>query len=148
MKAIWFMGLSVLLAGCVSTNVRPIDKSHNMSYVCIEDNPNVRVPGLVETVMDVFHAHGIRTELYRYGRPSYCYFTLVYSASMAGDYSRYLARAQMRMFKGREDVGYAEYLLKGDGGLSPGKWDSVESKIAPLVNELLVEYASGVRPVH
>ena len=134
--------LLIIITGCTAIQVTPLDKSYNVSHVCIEDNPKVIVGGFVETISDIFQDHGITTETYSGQRPAHCDFKLTYTALRSWDFSAYLSHAELRLFKGNERIAYAEYHLRGGGGFALNKWASVESKINPVVNELLAEYSN------
>jgi len=140
MKKLALLSVIILFAGCSAIDVKQVDSSHNIDHVCIEDNPKVIVADFVSTVEDVFHDHGITTEVYSGNMPDNCAFKLTYTALRSWDFSPYLSHAELRLFKGRERIGYAEYHLKGKGGFALNKWASVESKMTPVVNQLLAQY--------
>lgn len=141
MKKIGLLLFSVIFSGCTAVQVTPLDKSYNVSHICIEDNPKVIVGGFIQTVSDIFQAHGITTETYSGQRPERCEFKLTYTALRSWDLSPYLSHAELRLFKGNDKIAYAEYHLRGKGGLSLNKWADVESKMTPVVNELLAQYS-------
>jgi len=135
-----FLILSVILAGCTSVEVRPVDGSLKMSHVCIEENPKVIVKGFVSTLENVFEDHLITTEIYKSKKPSHCEFTLKYTALRSWDFAPYLSHAELRLYRGSVRVGYAEYHLNGKGGLSLVKWAGVKSKMTPVIDKLLAQY--------
>ena len=51
----------LIISACTSIDVRPVDKSHNISHICIENNPKVIVSDFVSIVEDGFEDHGITT---------------------------------------------------------------------------------------
>ena len=146
MKSNLFCFVLVLgITGCTAVDVKPVDTSHSLDRVCIEDNPKVIVADFVSTVEDVFHAHGITTEIYTADMPDSCKFKLTYTALRSWDLAPYLSHAELRLFKVRElknqeRIGYAEYHLVGGGGFALNKWASVKSKMTPVVNQLLAQY--------
>lgn len=142
MKKIGLFLLLIIITGCTATQVTPLDKSYNVSHVCIEDNPKVIVGGFAQTTSDIFQDHGITTEMFSGQRPDHCDFKLTYTALRSWDLSPYLSHAELRLFKGNERIAYAEYHLRGGGGFALNKWASVESKMTPVVNELLAEYSN------
>ena len=73
-------------------------------------------------------------------KPEHCEYRLTYTALRSWDFSAYLSHAELRLYKGSKKIGYAEYHLKGKGGLSLTKWASVKSKMVPVINELLEQY--------
>jgi len=140
MKKLALINAVIFFTGCTAIDVKQVDSSHNIDHVCIEDNPKVIVGDFASTVEDVFHGHGITTEVYSGEMPGNCVFKLTYTALRSWDFSPYLSHAELRLFKGRERIGYAEYHLKGKGGFALNKWASVESKMTPVVNQLLAQY--------
>lgn len=140
MKKIGLLLFLVIFSGCTAVQVTPLDKSYNVSHICIEDNPKVIVRGFIQTVSDIFQEHGITTETYSGQRPEHCDFKLTYTALRSWDFSPYLSHAELRLFKGNDKIAYAEYHLRGKGGLSLNKWADVESKMTPVVNQLLAQY--------
>ena len=132
--------ICIFMTGYTAIDVKQVESSHRLDRGCIEDNPKVIVADFVSTVEDVFHDHGITTEVYSGTIPNSCNFKLTYTALRSWGFSPYLSHAELRLFKGRERIGYAEYHLKGKGGFALNTWASVESKMTPLVNQLLTEY--------
>ncbi|WGL16971.1 Sbal_3080 family lipoprotein [Microbulbifer bruguierae] len=140
MKKIALLTAVTFFAGCTAIDVKQVDSSHQIDHVCFENNPKVIVADFVSTVEDVFHDHHITTEVYSGRKPEHCNFKLTYTALRSWDFSPYLSHAELRLFKGRERIGYAEYHLNGGGGFALNKWASVESKMTPVVNQLLAQY--------
>ena len=140
MKIGAILSLIILMTACTSIRVTQIDKSYGLTHVCIEENPKVIVSEFVGVVEDVFQDHSISTEIYRGERPTHCEYKLTYTALQSWDISTYLSHAELRLFKKNTRIAYAEYHLKGKGGLSLTKWASVKSKIKPVVEKLLAQY--------
>lgn len=132
--------LGVVLAGCTAVEIKPVDAVYNLDHVCIEENPKVIVEDFVTTVEDAFNDHGISTEMYSGNLPGHCSYKLTYTALRSWDITPYLSHAELRLYKGPQRIGYAEYHLKGGGGLALNKWDSVKDKMTPVVNQLLAQY--------
>lgn len=130
----------MLMSGCTAVSVNQVDSSHAIEHVCIENNPDVTVDNFVSTVEDVFQDHGITTEMYNEDMPKSCNFRLTYTALRTWDIVTFLSHAELRLFKENERIGYAEYHLRGRGGLALNKWASVKSKMTPVVNKLLIQY--------
>lgn len=128
------------VTGCTSVDVQPVKNSYNVTHICIEENPKVIVSDFVSTLEQVIENHLITTEIYRDRKPDHCEFTLQYTAMRSWDMAPYLSHAEIRLYRDRQRIGYAEYHLRGKGGFSLMKWASVESKLTPVVNELLAQY--------
>ncbi len=145
MKNIIYGVLSLIfifnLSGCSTKIVEPIDKKYELSHVCIEDNPKVIVTDFIPVVEDTFQSHGISTEVYyRNSIPADCSITMTYTALRRWDLSPYLSHAELRLYKKKKKIGYAEYHLTGGGGLDLSKWASVKSKMTPVIEDLLRQY--------
>ncbi|MGS2723229.1 Sbal_3080 family lipoprotein [Porticoccus sp. GXU_MW_L64] len=140
MKKIALLMLLVMISGCTSIDVSEVDKSHQMTHVCIKNNPKVIVKNFVQVIEDGFQDHLITTEVYMGQRPAHCKFWLTYTALRSWDFSPYLSHAELRLFKDHSRIGYADYHLKGKGGFALNKWASVKSKMTPVINQLLGQY--------
>lgn len=114
------------------------------SCVCIEENPKVIVRDFLSVVKKGFNRHGITTEVYENSKPDYCAYHLTYTALKQWDFSTYLTYAELWLYRGKSNIAFAEYHLNGGGGFALNKWASVESKMEPVINELL----SGFTPEH
>ena len=130
-----------ILAGCASVDVRPVSKIHNISHVCIENNPKVVVANFTTIVADVFQDHGITTKMYNAPVPNKCEYKLTYTALRSWDFKPYLSHAELRLFKKNKRIGYAEYhITRGFTSFSLKKWASVKKKMTPVINKLLAQY--------
>jgi hypothetical protein len=130
------------LAGCTAVNVKSVDfAQHPLSRVCIQENPKVIVAGFLDTVRSGFARHGIVTEVYRSDAPpGHCEYTLTYVARQNWDMATYLWLANLELRKGAQIVGKGEYRLRKKGGLALNKWQSTESKMAPVIDQLLINF--------
>lgn len=133
------LALTILLgiAGCTSIKVRPVDLSVKASHICIKENPRVWVSDFVPVLRDGFDRHGISTEVFSGPPPDRCEYVLSYIALQSWDFAPYLSHAELRIEKGGRQVAYAEYHLRGEGGLSLMKWQGTRAKMDPLIDELL-----------
>lgn len=128
------------LSGCTSVKVSNVDPSLKISHVCIEKNPKVIVGDFLPVVQEGFTRHGITTEIYKENLPAYCKYHLTYTAFRKWGMANYMHHAELRLYKGNEKIGDAEYHLNGGGGLALNKWASVESKMDPVIDQLLAAY--------
>ncbi|MGQ4275729.1 Sbal_3080 family lipoprotein [Pseudidiomarina sp. E22-M8] len=140
MKGLFLITFVFFISGCTAVQVTQIDRKHNLEHVCIENNPKVIVDGFVEVVVNGLNKHGISSEVYAANQPKHCEVMLTYTAFRSWDFAPYLTHAELRLFKDNQRIGYAEYRLRGKGGLALNKWASVESKMTPVVDELLGQY--------
>lgn len=135
-------GAAAVLSACTSVAVKPVDRErHQVQHVCIQENPRVIVAGFLESVEQGLQRHGLTSERYAGDKPpDHCVYTLSYVARQNWDVAIYLWQAEVELRKGAEIVGTAEYHLRNKGGLALNKWASVESKMAPVMDELLGDF--------
>lgn len=126
----------VLVSGCTSIVVRPVDPSLGMQYVCIQENPRVQVSDFVPVLRDGFDRYSVATEVFSGQKPEKCEYILTYTALRSWDFSPYLSHAEIRIEKDGRQIAYAEYHLKGKGGLSLTKWANTREKMDPVIDEL------------
>jgi hypothetical protein len=133
---------AALLAGCTSVAVKPIDRErHQVQHVCIQENPRVIVDGFLASVERGLQRHGLTSERYSGDKPpEHCVYTLSYVARQNWDVAVYLWQADVELRKGAEVIGTANYHLRGQGGFALNKWASVETKMAPVMDKLLVSF--------
>lgn len=145
LKKIFICITFLLVTGCTSINVKQLDPSINVSHICIEENPKVIVSDFLPVVQKGFKRHGITTEVYKNKIPSNCEYNLTYTALKTWDMAMYLHHAELWLYHNKENIAYAEYHLNGKGGLALNKWASVDSKMNPVINQLLSGYPTGTR---
>lgn len=137
MKYLPFAFLALLLQGCTAVDVKPVDLKHQVEHICIEENPKVIVKGFLNTVETLLHDRAISTERYSGNVPDHCKHHMTYTALQTWDMSMYMHYAELRLFEGRDRIGYGEYRLRGGGGLALNKWASVKSKMEPVVVKMI-----------
>ncbi|OUS30874.1 hypothetical protein A9Q99_05025 [Gammaproteobacteria bacterium 45_16_T64] len=137
---VMFVIILLAVSGCTSIKVNQVDASHNITHVCIENNPKVLVKEFVPVIVNAMSNHFITTERYYAETPSHCKFRLTYTARRSWDLSPYLSHAQLKLFDKNRQIGFAQYHLIGGGGFDFSKWNSVESKMVPVVDRLLKQY--------
>jgi hypothetical protein len=126
-----------LAAGCTSVNVRPLDPDLHVDHVCIRENPDVIVKDFLPVLRDGFQRHGISTDVYSAIRDDACPYVLTYTALQSWDFALYLSHAELRLEHDGRQIAFAEYHLKGKGGFSMAKWQSVKTKMDPVIDQLL-----------
>lgn len=131
----------ILLSACTSIQVKPLDSSLAVSKICIEKNEKVIVPEFLEIVRNGIDKHGIASEVFDSKAPSSCGVVLTYTALQKWDFVTFLSHAEvwLRDQNGKQ-IGYAEYHLTGGGGFDFSKWASTESKMNPVIDQLLAGY--------
>ncbi len=140
MKRIIVMIITVItFAGCTSVNVKKVDSNeHQLSLVCIEKNPGVLVRDFLTVVENGFIHHGIETEIYTGNTPPHCNYILTYDAGRGWDFAPFLNYAELHLKHGNKIIATATY--KHSGGFALNKWASTESKMTPLINQLLSDF--------
>lgn len=132
--------ITIALAGCTAMNVQPVDRAIGLEHACIQENPRVQVSDFVTVVRDGFDRHGISTEVISGNPPANCEYLLTYTALRSWDFSPYLSHAELRIEREGRQIAYAEYHLRGKGGLALNKWAGTRSKMDPVIDELLGGY--------
>ncbi|ENV48305.1 hypothetical protein P255_01186 [Acinetobacter brisouii CIP 110357] len=131
---------ALILSGCATTQVSPLNLNANekIKRICIEHNSRVVVNGFEDIVINRLEDNGISTETYIKGnKPSYCEYSIKYVAYQKWDFSMVLTQAELRLYKRDSKIADAEYKLHAGGLLNPTKYKSNESKINPLVDQLI-----------
>ena len=128
--------------GCTAVTVRPVETELEIKHVCIEDGREMCFDGeMLGVIRDGFERHGITSEVYKGGVvPSECEYHLTYMCNQTWDLAMYLHHAELRLYHGRDRIGYAEYHLKGQGGLALNKLESTDKKMNPIIDELLKSF--------
>jgi hypothetical protein len=131
----YFATSMVVLSACTSIKVDPVSSEYNVSHVCIERNPKVLVREFLPVVEGRMQYHGITTQVVD-GPLSSCEYRLTYTALRSWDFTPYLSHAELRLYKGYRQISYGEFHLNGKGGLALTKFDSVETKMTPVVDQM------------
>lgn len=139
-KGCFYILFFLVVGGCTSIQVTQLDKSYGISHICIENNTKVIVGGFLNVIEDGFQNHGITTEIFNSKLPDHCKYKLTYTALQSWDFTTYLSHAEVRLFERNKRIASAEYHLKGKGGFSFAKWNSVKSKMGPVIDNLLSQY--------
>ena len=138
-KSIFFVVAAFGLSACTSIKVSPVGQAERQKIqeVCIVNNPAVTIGEFVPVLERRFAIHSIRTRRVAENNISNCSYFLRYSARRSWDITTYLSWAELNLFNHNRLVANAEYSLIGKGGLSLMKWQSVETKMNPVVDKLL-----------
>ncbi|MCK9606284.1 MAG: hypothetical protein M0R33_07515 [Methylomonas sp.] len=159
--------LSILIAGlsiggCTSITVAPLDASYNVKHICIRENPKVVINELVPVITDGLARHHIESEFIASNLdkqklqaedgkpdrhymamtplPDFCEFSLTYTARQSWDFTTYLSTADIEISNKTGVIGSANYRLINKGGLSFMKWQDVDTKLDPVMDQLLRFY--------
>lgn len=130
----------VLLAGCTSVSVKTLDPAkYPVKLVCIQKNREVQIREFLGVVEDGFRRHGIETEVFDSDPPLRCEYVLTYVAVRGWDFVTYMKHAELRLKQGNKIIGTAVYQ---SGSATFTKFTSVETKMIPLIDELLTGFSS------
>lgn len=135
--------IAAVVGGCTSVNVRPVASDVQLHNVCIVNNPRVIVSDFVPVLRDGFSRHNIATTVVDQSEANSCPVTLTYTANLHWDMKPYLTHAELRLWQGGKQIGFAEYHLNGNGGLDLGKWRGTKTKMDPVIDELLSSQGGG-----
>lgn len=127
----------LLISACTSVAVKPMDTSTPVLHVCIQRNTAVQVSDFLQVLQDGFARNGVGTEIYNGNRPRRCEFVLMYTALRSWDMKPYLSHAELHLLRAGQEVASAEYHLRAKGGFSVTKWAGTQSKMDPVIDELL-----------
>jgi hypothetical protein len=139
-RTIAICAILLFTAGCTTTSVVPV-QDEPLSVVCIIRNTDVNVDDFVPVVQARFAYHGIRTKLYD-GAPaaSVCPYTLDYTADRWWDLAPYMVDAKLFLKKDNEVIASGHFHIRGHGGLDMAKWEGTETKLDPVIDEMLASY--------
>jgi hypothetical protein len=122
-----------------------------MKHVCIKNCEKECFDGdMLNVIQKNFERHGLSTRVYSGDLPSNCEYYLTYYCKRSWDMATYMHHAELRLYHADDQIGYAEFHLKGEGGLAPSKWDPTEKKMAPVIDQLLKDYplvSKGIYPL-
>ena len=127
----------VAMGGCTSVQVDPLVSAPHL--MCIKHNPKVMVSDFVPVLQQGFSRHGIDTRLYEGAIPrAECSYLVTYSARRSWDFMPYLSQADIQILgPDRRKLASAEYHLRAKGGFSMMKWQGTETKMRPVIDQLL-----------
>jgi hypothetical protein len=156
--------VSLVISGCTSVTVKPLEASYNVKHVCIKENPKVIVDDFLPVITDGLKRHNITSEFIALTNadkakiqeeetslpdqyymdmtpvPDSCDFNLTYTARRSWDFVTYLTSADIAISDNKSRIAHANYHLRGKGGFSLLKWQGVKTKIDPVMDELLKFY--------
>ena len=127
------------LFACTTVEVSPVPAGgYPIAQLCIERNPDVVVEDLLAVIEQGVARHGIEARVVDAPAPADCDYTLWYTARRRWDIRPVLGQVELRVRYRGETIGSATWLA--EPSLSPFKWRSTESKIGPVIDELLAQF--------
>ena len=147
-KVFMVSGLLVLSA-CTSVQVNAVaeNQANTIQQICIVNNPAVLVRDFVPVLQTRLQYHGIVSRVVESSEAEACAYQLHYSAKRSWDFTPYMSWAELKLYQSDVLIANAEYKLVGKGGLSLTKWQSVETKMTPVIEQLFAKRnARKVKP--
>ena len=133
--------VAAVVCGCTSVNVRPVASTVQLHDVRIVSNPRVIVSDFVPVMRDGFSRHNIATTVVDESGSRGCPVMLTYTANLHWDLMPYLTHAELRLWEGGKQIGFAQYHL--NGGFDVGKWRGTKAKMDPVIDQLLASQSGG-----
>ena len=135
----------LLVSSCTSVSVQKVDAhEYPMHLVCTEHNEKVLGNDLVPVIEAGFLRHGIRTKVCSEGVQPDCEYSLWYTGLRGWDITPFLKHVELRLKHNGETIATATY--HHSGGLGLNKWASTQSKLTPVIDELLAEFGPQATP--
>ena len=134
-KTVSVVLLSLLLTSCITNNVNKVDRQ-KIGEICIRENSDVLMDGFLPNLIEEIERKGIRTRVYQGAAPADCPYTMTYTANWSWDVAMYLSYARIDLYREGARIGEVTFDARL-AGLDLSKFGSAESKIDPLIAELL-----------
>ncbi len=132
-----------VLSACNTMDVRPAQAKRPLGMVCIKFNEAVAVRDFVDVLQAGFARHGFQSQLVYGAAGPECDGTLTYTAERSWDIVPYLSLAELHLWQGGVEIGRVYYRHRN--GFSLIKWAGTESKMDPLIDELLAGVSPGAQ---
>ena len=160
-KTVFVVAGGLAVSACTSVQVNAVAEQqvNAIQQICIVNNPKVLVTDFVPVVQQRLQHHGIVSRVVEGSEAAACAYQLHYSAKRSWDFTPYMSWAELKLYQNEVLIANAEYKLVGKGGLSLTKWQSVETKMTPVIDQLFakrnlqkvkasVEFETEVLPVN
>ena len=131
--------LLAALTACTAVNVRPVENVDALDTVCIVENDRVPIDDILEVLQEGFRRNGVDTRIVTREGTGSCETVLTYMARRYWDVTFYMTSAELWLWRDNVQIGYAEYHLRNNGGMSLAKWKSTRAKLDPVIDELLAD---------
>ena len=140
-KTVFVVAGGLAVSACTSVQVNAVAEQqvNAMQQICIVNNPKVLVTDFVPVVQQRLQHHGIVSRVVEGSEAAACAYQLHYSAKRSRDFTPYMSWAELKLYQNEVLIANAEYKLVGKGGLSLTKWQSVETKMTPVIDQLFAK---------
>ncbi len=132
------LALLGLSSACTVIRVEPLKTAS--TQMCIQENPAVQVDDFLSVVERGFARHGISTRRIQQTADGNCPAVITYTAKRSWSVVTYLSLAELTI---RDPQGQmlasAYYRFRGRGLLAVKKYQSTETKMTPVIDQLLAE---------
>ncbi|WP_196762050.1 Sbal_3080 family lipoprotein [Eikenella corrodens] len=128
---------AVIFSACTSIKVQPVGASENIKEICIQKNPNVQDRDFLNVLQNRLAYHHIQSQILENRELQSCVYSMTYTALRTWDITTYLSHAELYLYKNGRQIAQAEYHLLGGGGLTFSKFDSTQTKMEPVIDQLL-----------
>ncbi len=136
-RALLMLTLVVTMTGCaISRHVVPVDSNAQIEKIYVLHNERVHMEGINQALVDIFQSLGFESELYHGDRPVGALHTFTFTANWTWDMAMYLTYFRGTLLEDGRVIGEIEYDARS-GGSNMSKFGSTESKIEPLIVEML-----------
>lgn len=136
-RAALLVALAFVATGCaISQHVVPVDSSAQIEKIHVLHNDRVHMEGINEALVGIFESLGFESELYRGDRPPGALHTFTFTANWTWDMAMYLTYFRGTLLEDGRVIGEVEYDARSGGG-NMSKFGSTESKIEPLIAEMM-----------
>lgn len=144
-RLLLLLALIGLSSACTVIRVEPL-RTAPAAALCIEENPQVQVDDFLGVLERGFARHGISTRRIQPASADDCPLRLTYTAKRSWSVVTYLSLAELNI---RDPQGQlrasAYYRFRGRGLLAVKKWQSTETKMTPVIDQLLAEVPTSVQ---
>ena len=140
-KTVFVVAGGLAVSACTSVQVNAVAEQqvNAIQQICIVNNPKVLVTDFVPVVQQRLQHHGIMSRVVEGSEVAACAYQLHYSAKRSWDFTPYMSWAELKLYQNEVLIANAEYKLVGKGGLSLTKWQSVETNMTPVIDQLFAK---------
>ena len=140
-KTVFVVAGGLAVSACTSVQVNAVAEQqvNAIQQICIVNNPKVLVTDFVPVVQQRLQHHGIVSRVVEGSEAAACAYQSYYSAKRSWDFTPYMSWAELKLYQNEVLIANAEYKLVGKGGLSLTKWQSVETKMTPVIDQLFAK---------
>ncbi len=137
-RLLLLLALIGLSSACTVIRVEPLKTSS--TQMCIQENPDVQVEDFLSVVERGFARHGISTRRIQQSTDNACPMVITYTARRSWSVVTYLSLAELSIRDAQGQLlASAYYRFRGRGMLAVKKYQSTETKMTPVIDQLLAE---------